>query len=458
MNCQKTKHAVQEYMRGFENCVKEIRRFHYLAITRFLSYIHLHCNKAKGYWHISEDIIRKWMKHVSGKIVALNTTVTFRSVNRFLEALVIDGILSANPMQTIYTRYGKCGWKGIASAFHSKTPDVSLKALIVESPFKGNVGKYSKAYLELKQASGAPCLHIKKALLDFNRFLETHSIPYEKAFTCETIYKWTSTTSGHQNCRREKALTLRHFFHYLLTTGVVKQNPVTQIILDNIGPHQRSFKPYIFSPDEINALLRASEKLAPNYKFKLKPQAIYTMISLLYTLGLRIGEMCRLQIGDIDIDRQTILIRNSKFYKDRILPFGPALTWCLTRYIEKRRNVFKPVKPNSPVFVARPPKAISETTIKGIFVELMKNAGVPRESCRRRPRVHDLRHTFAVHRLLRWYKEDVNVQNKLMLLSTFMGHIDIYSTQVYLTITDELLVEANRRFHLKFNDVLKCEA
>ena len=173
-------------------------------------------------------------------------------------------------------------------------------------------------------------------------------------------------------------------------------------------------------------------------------------ISLLYALGLRIGEALGLMIKDVDFQQKTLFIRDSKFSKDRLLPFGPKLGKCLEAYMDLRRKHFKPIKKDAPLLVANTCTVIRRRLIQQTFGDIMKDARIAAPPGQGRPRLHDLRHTFAVHRLLRWYEEGVNVQNKLPLLSTFMGHVNIYSTQVYLTITDSLLREASNRFYSHF--------
>ena len=100
--------------------------------------------------------------------------------------------------------------------------------------------------------------------------------------------------------------------------------------------------------------------------------------------------------------------------------------------------------------VGRRCEFMTATKVDKFFPKLLTACGIVAPPDRRRPRLHDLRHSFAVHRLLRWYREDVDVQSKLVLLATFMGHVEIFSTQIYLNITDSLLNEANKRFHNAF--------
>jgi len=454
MDHRKAEQIIEKYMKRFDNCTRDTRRFHFLNISQYLSYMRSGCKKGTSIWVFTEATIMKWMKVIASEIVFHSTALVFQSINRYLEFLVDYGALSVNPMQAINNYYSKCGWTAFARILHSKKPDTLLRNLVKDSPFKGHFGKHSQTFLKLKQISGVRCRHVEKALLEFNRFLNSRSIVYKQAVTSETIYQWVCITSGRQNYKREKALALRQFFEYLVTLGIIKCNPVNQIILDSIGPHRYSFRPYIFSVKEIDLILKHAKLMPSNFRFRLKPQTIHVIIVLLYTLGLRIGEVCRLQMGDVDIKQKTLLVRNSKFYKDRIIPFGPKLVKCLEEYIKLRQKYFGPAIKTAPFFIAKNSKAVHHATIRKAFVELLNCTGIRENLYPDQPSIHCLRHTFAVHRLLQWYEEEKDIQSKLILLSTFMGHINIYSSQVYLTITDELLKKANIRFYSKFNDVL----
>jgi len=270
---------------------------------------------------------------------------------------------------------------------------------------------------------------------------------------------WSESAIGAQNRRRKKALVLRHFFDYLVALGVVKQNPVTNTLLDSIGPHRYTFRPYIFSPEEISLLLREAKQLPPTTGIHLIAETMYTAVGLLYTLGLRVGELCRLRIEDVCFEQNALLIRNTKFYKDRLIPFGPRMRRVLLDYLDVRNKHFGPGEPSAPLFVGRMRSNLAQCTVLRYFHELLSLTGV---GCNAnasvgRPRLHDLRHSFAVSRLLDWYREGVDVQSRLVHLSTFMGHIGVESTSIYLTITNDLLLEASKRFYSAFGKEIEKE-
>ena len=155
----------------------------------------------------------------------------------------------------------------------------------------------------------------------------------------------------------------------------------------------------------------------------------------------------RLQCGDVDLDRDVLLIRNSKFGKSRLVPFGPRLSRRLHGYLELREQEGWPIAGSAPLFSWDGKRAISTNTIRNVFREdLLPRLALAVPAGTAKPRVHGLRHSFAVRTLLRWYREGLDPAARLHYLSTFLGHVNPQSTAVYLTMTSELLAEANRRF------------
>jgi integrase len=159
---------------------------------------------------------------------------------------------------------------------------------------------------------------------------------------------------------------------------------------------------------------------------------------------MRVGEALRLRMVDVDLDNSVITIRETKFYKSRLVPLGRDVVRLLREYLATpgRRN-----QHYQPVFQSRLRRAIGHKVVETSFRRLCNLVGVRRsDASSRLPRLHDLRHTFAVHRLTEWYRNGADVQPLLPALSTYLGHVDLRSTQCYLTMTPELLAEANRRF------------
>jgi integrase len=175
------------------------------------------------------------------------------------------------------------------------------------------------------------------------------------------------------------------------------------------------------------------------------------MLVLAYCAGLRLGEIARLRIGDVRLDQGVIEIRETKFFKTRHLPLSPSALAALQSYMDARKKAGGPSDNNSTLLWHQQARCgYSRITVESLLARVLRRAGLkpPRPSGRTGPRIHDLRHTFVVHRMTEWYRAGVNPEPMLPYLATYLGHKDIHSTLVYLTITQELLHLANDRFRL----------
>lgn len=231
--------------------------------------------------------------------------------------------------------------------------------------------------------------------------------------------------------------TLRPFYRFAMARGLVRQSPLpTQA--PKLDTH---FTAYIYTQQELRSLLQA---IIPERTGRVSPQTVRALLLLLYGAGLRISEALKLEISDVDLSERLLCIRQSKFFKTRWVPIGPKLTEVLRDY---ERQGFAPTPLNRCFFRNQRGVPVSRSTIERIFAKLRLAAGVQRtDGGRFQPRLHDLRHTAAVHRLVDWYRKGADVQSLLIKLSAYLGHIDIVATQKYLTWTPELRQQANARF------------
>ncbi|MGA2032575.1 MAG: tyrosine-type recombinase/integrase [Thermoguttaceae bacterium] len=202
------------------------------------------------------------------------------------------------------------------------------------------------------------------------------------------------------------------------------------------------FVPYIYSHDDLRRLLQTVDS-SQRDQARLEPVTTHMIILLLYGTGLRVSEATRLNRVDVDLEDSLLTIRHTKFHKSRFVPFGPQLGRALARYAARA-----PLSAaEAPFFTMRTGSRVVPDTLEGHFRSFCTRAGVRRkDESRYQPRLHDLRHSFAVHRLTAWYREGADVQQLLPQLSVYMGHGSLRGTQVYLSMTAELLREANRRF------------
>ncbi|MFQ5814005.1 MAG: tyrosine-type recombinase/integrase [Anaerolineae bacterium] len=236
---------------------------------------------------------------------------------------------------------------------------------------------------------------------------------------------------------------LKSFYHFAINRCYVDTSPLPARV-----PRERSsFVPYIYSTDELKNLLAATSIL-DRPQNRLQALTFRTLLLLLYGTGLRLSEATELTLADMDLAQQVITVRKSKFHKTRWVPFGSRLAKALADYAHERCNRLPmPGGSQAAFFATRTGRRIFRGRVEVVFRKLRRQAGIGREGGPRwQPRVHDLRHAFAVHRLVAWYREGADVQRMLPVLSTYLGHINIAATQRYLTMTPELLQEANKRF------------
>jgi len=212
---------------------------------------------------------------------------------------------------------------------------------------------------------------------------------------------------------------------------------------DLLGRIPRRKQPHIYSDAEIAAMLEQASRMLP--RGGLSPKTYVTFFSLLISTGLRLSEACHLTCGDVDLDRGLLMIRGSKYRKSRWVPLHPSTTLALTHYAAYRDAV---VHDGHSGFFFRT-KRVSRLTpaaVKRAFARIRHRLGWSAQGRARRPRLHDCRHTFTVRRLVRWYDEGADVGQKILALSTYLGHAKVTDTYWYLTGVPELMAIASQRF------------
>lgn len=220
-------------------------------------------------------------------------------------------------------------------------------------------------------------------------------------------------------------------------------DPATEIPPDRMfGPSYRRRSPHIYSESEIASLLSTAGRLGP--AGGLRPQTYVTLFGLLASTGLRISEALRLTRDEVDLDTGLLTISETKFHKSRLIPLHPTTAAALRRYADRRDN-YHPLVRLPAFFLTERGTSLKYWRVLMTFIDLRralrwdKLGGPPR-------RIHNLRHSFAVRRLLRWYEEGADIDNKIAALSTYLGHARIMDTYWYLTAVPELLAVAAARY------------
>ena len=221
---------------------------------------------------------------------------------------------------------------------------------------------------------------------------------------------------------------------------------VTCPLPENVPKLPPAQTPYVYSTEELRQLVEATPALY-NYRSRQQDSMFRTLILLLYGSGLRVGEALRLTMPDVDLNDHVIIVRDTKFFKARLVPIGPRLSAALVAHIERRSHLPMPLGENSRFFTPYTGRGWPYSQVITLFQRLRRAAHIEcPEGELHPPRLHDLRHTAAVHRVLAWYRDGKDVQHLLPQLATYLGHVDIKSTQRYLRTTPELLEEASWRF------------
>lgn len=236
--------------------------------------------------------------------------------------------------------------------------------------------------------------------------------------------------------------TLEKLFRYAIARGDIPRNPLPH------DPPTRGPKlqPYIYSKAEIRRLLKATEDYQ-KFPGTLEPVTVRTLILLTYGGALRAGEVRRLNREDVSLDDSLITVRDTKFYKSRLVPISPQVTEAMRDYLFRDSAV--QADANAPAFTTRTGGRMPTSTVLSHFRRVCAAAGIRRDDGGRfQPRMHDLRHSFAVHRLVQWYHEGQDLQGLLPHLSVFLGHTQLAATQIYLSMTPQLLQQASRRFEI----------
>jgi len=289
-------------------------------------------------------------------------------------------------------------------------------------------------YLAMRRALGFKLESHGPRLMSFVRFCEDRDAT---AVTTDLAVEWaTSTASDHEAYQARRLDVVRIFARHLQPL-----DPATEVPPDDVlARRYRRIPPYLYSPAEITAIMDAAGGLAP----ALRAATWRTLIGLLAVTGMRQGEACRLLRDDAGLGAGTLVIRDSKFGKSRLVFLHPATAAALRAYERARDRAF-PEPEAATFFVNSRGGPLDGHNVQHTFAVLVAAAGIQAPAGQRAPRLHDLRHAFTVATMLDWYRDGGDVQARLPLLSTWLGHVDPKSTYWYLQAVPELLALAAGR-------------
>jgi len=284
-------------------------------------------------------------------------------------------------------------------------------------------------YLTLRRALGFKLVGAAQLLEQFVGFADAAGA---ETITTSLALRWatlppTRSTTWHA----QRLGVVRCYARWLQAIDPDTEVPPRDLLP---GGHPRRVTPYLYSDADVAALLRAAGQL----RSPLAATTMQTFFGLLFATGMRRGEALGLDRNDLDPSDAVLSIRTAKFNKPRQLPLHHSTVGALVAY-GARRDRLCPHPRTTALFVSTTGARLSATTVSQTFRELLRHSGIQPQSVARRPRIHDARHTFAVNTLLGWYRDGLDVQARLPLLSTYLGHTDPRHTYWYLSAAPELL-------------------
>jgi integrase len=310
----------------------------------------------------------------------------------------------------------------------------------------------AQRYVDLKMYSGYRFNTQGRIILDFARFLKDRGmsrmgeVPMEHFFAYLDRYQKASTRTWTSHL-----ITISGWLDHLRSIGKLTRNPCFLL-----RRTKQEYVPHIYTPGQLRRITRPE----PSVSSSRQDRAV--AYHFIYALGLRVSEATSLRLRDIDWDETTVMIHKSKWGKSRLVPVHRKILARLEALLE-RRGGRKALKPGDPVFKHQNGRQWSPTGLSTAFRADLRELGIFRphrkadhvsygSSC-----IHGLRHSMAIHRLLRWYREGADVQAKLPLLATFLGHSSYEHTQEYLKTTAVLLREGHLRFSQAIEKALPLE-
>ena len=295
--------------------------------------------------------------------------------------------------------------------------------------------KALQEYLDLRRSLGFKLQREGKRLLNFVTFMENRNAGY---ITVPLAVEWAQQTLSDGSEQWNRLTMVRGFAKYQSAADSRTEIPPRTLL-----PRLRSrARPYLYTEDEIQRLLKAARNL--RFANDLKTHTHYCLFGLLAVSGLRIGEAIKLKSEDVDLINGVLTIRGTKFGKSRLVPLHPTTQKVLSDY-RRHRDCYLGGRSAVYFFISLRGTHLFHTDIYNIFNALSVQLGLRDPSASHGPRLHDFRHRFAVQTLLRWYRSGEEVEPRLHLLATFLGHVCIANTYWYLSACPELMELAVKR-------------
>lgn len=397
----------------------------------------------------TEAVFRAWLREEL-KTLPLPLVVHYgRVVSRFLDWLIKQGAIASNPIAELRRKYECRSTATVLRALANAQPKQVLESLRPLPRYGSHMGSIIREHVNRMRTRGLRYRH-ENRFLHFDRFLQrrqgANRQPIDKLIR-EYIASAPSAAIGVQRLEIGRAI-VKELNRRGDTVLPPKRDRMQQ--REMIRSRRR---PHIYTAEEVGRLLETARR-DPAPHAPLRPLTLYTMLALAYCAGLRLSEFVGLKLRDLDLTAECIEIHDTKFFKSRRLPLSTTAIAALRDYLNARLKAGAPTDPDAPLFWHEK-GAYGYVTAGAHLRRLIRVAGLKKTTGRTGPRIHDLRHTFVVHRMTKWYEQGINPQSRLPYLAAYLGHRNIHSTLVYLTITQELLQHASQRFRTAEAEVLQ---
>jgi integrase/recombinase XerD len=312
--------------------------------------------------------------------------------------------------------------------------------------FQSVLSAFMEKFLQEKHACGYAYHEATRILRCLDNFLVQEGLTtYE--LPASIARKWLAK-KAHESARtqQQRITVTRHFSGFLLRLGYSAYLPDSTLAARSSS----TFVPRMLSDEELRKFFQAVDKLEPTARSPLRHLIMPEVFRLLYGCGFRVSEVLKLRVRDVDLNQGIITVRQGKFRKDRLVP--PALS--LVNRLRKYSVHFEKRPPDAIFFPGPSGGPFSLRTVYALFRKLLLQCGISHGGRGKGPRIHDARHQFAVRALRRWYRDGADLDAKLPLLATYLGHQNLSGTQRYLHLTAELFPEITARADAAFGDVI----
>lgn len=387
-----------------------------------------------------EELLVGWLRVTSSSCTAKVTASLLHGLARFSESV---GASSSLPdVRKWLAGYRSC---------RAVTRNLGDLSQVSRVRFRSGLSNLFESYLKFCEGRKMQLRCIEVHLRALDRIALGQGIGAPEELTRSMLLEFLEENEVTPATFNLRLSWLRGFRRYLIRKGVQLDWP------GGLSPRPvPPFRPHLYSLSEIGQILETLEHLGRvGRRDAFYWRAVKLVVFLLYAGGMRLSEPIRLRIKDVIPDGHLLFIRETKFYKQRWVPLGPRAWQRLASYFEERcRRYPEKCAPGDPFFLSSRASFLSTSSLQGPFREALDTLRLKGRGTRSRPRLHDLRHTAAVHKLYQWYCQGKDVQNKLPLLSTYLGHVSLQSTEKYLHLTEDLLRLAGGNFRVSFEKIV----